>query len=100
MKKRYESILLLEEQIQKLKIQQQLLKNQSIESMERKKRTHRLIQKGALLEKYFNISHLSVEETEEVLKIFSSYVRGNLPQRFQKEKGEEKIRNEGKGNKQ
>ncbi|EGO9444364.1 MULTISPECIES: hypothetical protein [Enterococcus] len=90
MKKRYEKILTLEEQIQKKRIQQQLLKNQSIESTERKKRTRRLIQKGALLEKYFDLSHLSVEETEEVLKIFSSYVRGNLPQRFQKEKGSEK----------
>ncbi|MGL9946821.1 hypothetical protein IGJ63_001936 [Enterococcus sp. DIV1375a] len=91
MKKRYEKILTLEEQIQKLKIQQQLLKNQSTESMERKKRTRRLIQKGALLEKYFDLSHLSVEETEEVLKIFSSYVRGNLPQRFQKKKDQKKI---------
>ncbi|EMF0280570.1 hypothetical protein KI126_002643, partial [Enterococcus faecium] len=68
MKKRYEKILTLEEQIQKKRIQQQLLKNQSIESTERKKRTRRLIQKGALLEKYFDLSHLSVEETEEVLK--------------------------------
>lgn len=95
MKKRYEKILTLEEQIQKLKIQQQLLKNQSTESAERKKRTRRLIQKGALLEKYFDLSHLSVEETEEVLKIFSSYVRGNLPLRFQKEKESKKLLNGG-----
>ncbi|MBO1103578.1 MULTISPECIES: hypothetical protein [Enterococcus] len=91
MKKRYEKILTLEEQIQKLKIQQQLLKNQSTEPTERKKRTRRLIQKGALLEKYFDLSHLSVEETEEVLKIFSAYVRGNLPQRYKKEKKSKKI---------
>lgn len=92
MKQRHKEILNLEEQIQKLKIQQQLLKNQKNESNERKKRTRRLIQKGALLEKYFELSHLSVEETEEVLKIFSAYVRGNLPQRFQK-KNESKTKN-------
>ncbi|MFB5292262.1 hypothetical protein ACE4WU_05080 [Enterococcus faecalis] len=91
MKKRYKEILTLEEQIQKKKIQQQLLKKQSTESTERKKRTRRLIQKGALLEKYFDLSHLTVEETEEVLKIFSAYVRGNLPQRYKKEREEKSF---------
>ncbi|EKJ5046639.1 hypothetical protein PGJ43_002613 [Enterococcus faecalis] len=91
MKKRYKQILTLEEEIQKKRIQQQLLKKQSTEPTERKKRTRRLIQKGALLEKYFDLSHLSVEETEEVLKIFSSYVRGNLPQRYKKEREEKKL---------
>ncbi|WP_407390464.1 hypothetical protein [Carnobacterium jeotgali] len=41
---------------------------------ERKERTRRLIQKGALLENYFECEHLSVKETEELLKIFSNYV--------------------------
>ncbi|EOS7966778.1 hypothetical protein ACNZ61_002811 [Enterococcus hirae] len=86
MKKQYKKILTIEEQIQKKKIQQLLLKSQTPESVKRKQRTRRLIQKGALLEKYFDLSHLSVEETEEVLKIFSAYVRGNLPQRYKKEK--------------
>lgn len=44
---------------------------------ERKKRTRRLIQKGALLEKYFEAENLSVEETEELLKTFAAYVNGN-----------------------
>ncbi|MCA9766706.1 MAG: hypothetical protein KC455_09855 [Carnobacterium sp.] len=35
---------------------------------ERKLRTHNLIQKGALLESYFDIKDLSVDETEELLK--------------------------------
>ena len=91
MEKRYKQILTLEEEIQKKRIQQQLLKKQSTEPTERKKRTRRLIQKGALLEKYFDLSHLSVEETEEVLKIFSSYVRGNLPQRYKKEREEKNL---------
>lgn len=85
MKKRYEKILTLEEEIRKKKIQKQILQNQLTESTERKKRTRRLIQKGALLEKYFDLTHLTVEETEEVLKIFSAYVRGNLPRRYQKQ---------------
>ena len=52
--------------------------------VERKKRTRRLIQKGALLEKYFESEHLSVEETEELLKTFSSYVNGNKSEKFKK----------------
>ncbi|EFQ45522.1 hypothetical protein LBGG_01250 [Lactobacillus gasseri MV-22] len=34
----------------------------------RKARSRRLIQKGALLEKYFQADNLSVEQTEELLK--------------------------------
>ena len=52
--------------------------------IERKKRTRRLIQKGALLEKYFESEHLSVEETEELLKTFSSYVNGNKSEKFRR----------------
>lgn len=46
---------------------------------ERKKRANRLIQKGALLEKYFECEHLSPEQTEELLKTFSDYVNYNKP---------------------
>lgn len=49
---------------------------------ERKERTRRLIQKGALLENYFECEHLSVEETEELLKMFSSYVNANKSIKF------------------
>ena len=52
--------------------------------VKRKKRTRRLIQKGALLEKYFESEHLSVEETEELLKTFSSYVNGNKSEKFKR----------------
>lgn len=52
--------------------------------VERKKRTRRLIQKGALLEKYFESEHLSVEETEKLLKTFSSYVNGNKSEKFKR----------------
>ncbi len=51
----------------------------------RKERTRRLIQKGALLEKYFELDEKSVEETEELLKIFSNYINENKPKKFKKE---------------
>ena len=45
----------------------------------RKARTRRLIQKGALLEKYFQAENLSVEQTEELLKMFAAYVNAHKP---------------------
>ncbi|AGY83026.1 hypothetical protein [Carnobacterium inhibens] len=53
---------------------------------ERKERTRRLIQKGALLENYFECEHLSIEETEELLKVFSSYVNEKKHEKFKKNK--------------
>lgn len=41
----------------------------------RKERTHRLIQKGALLEAYFDMRDSSIEETEKVLSIIASEVK-------------------------
>lgn len=58
--------------------------NHSIKLKKRKERTRKLIQKGALLEKYFNIENLSVEETEELLKVFANYVKANMPNKFKK----------------
>lgn len=51
---------------------------------ERKQRTRRLIQKGALLEKYFDCDNLSVDDTEDLLKTFSNYVNGNKPDKHKK----------------
>ena len=45
----------------------------------RKARSRRLIQKGALLEKYFQADNLTVEQTEELLKIFANYVNAHKP---------------------
>lgn len=48
----------------------------------RKARSRRLIQKGALLEKYFKADNLSVEQTEELLKIFADYVNKHKPDKL------------------
>ncbi len=48
----------------------------------RKSRSRRLIQKGALLEKYFQADNLSVEQTEELLKIFADYVNAHKPSKL------------------
>lgn len=60
--------------------------NKRIEKLNinRKQRTKRLIEKGALLEKYFEIDCLTVEETEDFLKIFSEYIKANKPIKFKK----------------
>ncbi|WP_034993914.1 hypothetical protein [Liquorilactobacillus vini] len=50
----------------------------------RKERTRLLIQKGALLDKYFEIENLNADETEQFLKIFSDYVRNKKPDKFKK----------------
>lgn len=49
---------------------------------ERKNRTRRLIQIGALTEKYFDCYNISVDDAEELLKIFSSYVISKKPDKF------------------
>ena len=48
----------------------------------RKARSRRLIQKGALLEKYFQANNLSVEQTEELLKTFADYVNAHKPNKL------------------
>ncbi|WP_245947523.1 hypothetical protein [Bacillus taeanensis] len=67
-------------------IERSKIKKMKMKEKERKERTRRLIQKGALLEKYFDSYHLDVEETEELLKIFSEYVKHNTPQKFKEQK--------------
>lgn len=57
-------------------------KEQSENYRKRKERTRLLIQKGALLEKYFNISDLSLEDTEKILKLFAPFVTKNMPEQF------------------
>lgn len=51
-------------------------------SNQRKQRASRLIQKGALLEKYFKADDLNVEETEELLKIVAPFVIDKKPKKL------------------
>ena len=48
----------------------------------RKALSRRLIQKGALLEKYFQAENLSVEQTEELLKMFAAYINAHKPDKL------------------
>ncbi|MGK7379739.1 hypothetical protein ACSFXN_18130 [Planococcus sp. 1R117A] len=45
---------------------------------ERKARTKRLIETGALAEKYFGMEKLSVEEREKVFQTFSGFIKSKL----------------------
>ncbi|CAI3417455.1 MULTISPECIES: hypothetical protein [Enterococcus] len=84
--KRSEELKAIDQKIEKLTIQKNILKAQVNENLDRKKRTRRLIQKGALLEKYFDVEHLTPEETEEFLKIFAAYVVSHTPDKFKRDK--------------
>lgn len=66
--------------LERTKLQRNRLKN-----VDRKERAHRLITKGALLEKYFEAEELTPDETEELLKTFANYINSNKPNKFKKE---------------
>lgn len=50
----------------------------------RKERARRLIETGALAEKYFEIENLSIPEKEELFKMFSPFIIGNKTKKHQK----------------
>jgi len=87
MSNRYDSLIAEKERLE-CKISQQKarlqLKRNSESNIKRKKRTRSLIQKGALLEKYFDVAHLSVDETESFLSHFSGYIKNEMPERFKR----------------
>ena len=47
----------------------------------RKARTKRLIETGALAEKYFGLEELTVEQREKVFQTFSEFVKKNKTQK-------------------
>lgn len=55
-------------------------------SKKRKERTRVLIQKGALLDKYFETENLTPDQTEEFLKIFVDYVNSNKPDKYKEDR--------------
>jgi len=52
----------------------------------RRDRARRLIETGALAEKYFEIEDLSLTEKEELFKSFSNFVISNKSKKFKKNK--------------
>lgn len=87
MSNQLENLISKKEEIQK-KIEREnliLKKSKYLESTkERKARTRKLIQKGALLDKYFETENLSIDETEDFLKIFSNFIKENKPDKYKK----------------
>ncbi|MDG6165202.1 hypothetical protein [Lactococcus formosensis] len=87
MSNQLENLISKKEEIQK-KIEREnliLKKSKYLESTkERKARTRKLIQKGALLDKYFETENLSIDETEDFLKIFSNYIKENKFDKYKK----------------
>ena len=56
----------------------------SIHIQDRKNRTRLLIQTGALCEKYFDIENLLLSQREEIFKLFSLYIKNNIPVKYKK----------------
>lgn len=87
MSNQLENLISKKEEIQK-KIDREnsiLKKSKYLESTKkRKERTRKLVQKGALLDKYFDTENLSIDETEDFLKIFSNYIKENKPDKYKK----------------
>ncbi|MCT0052283.1 hypothetical protein [Lactococcus lactis] len=87
MSNQLENLISKKEEIQK-KIEREnsiLKKSKYLESTKkRKERTRKLIQKGALLDKYFDTENLSIDETEDFLKILSNYIKENKPDKYKK----------------
>lgn len=65
----------IDKQIEKLETEKKILKRNINNHLSRKERTRRLIQIGALAEKYFDISHNNLDEVEEIFLQFSSYIK-------------------------
>ncbi|MGG3641471.1 hypothetical protein ABES38_08835 [Bacillus gobiensis] len=78
----------LDEQIKKLEREKKIYEH-SLSKENRKKRTRRLIQIGALSEKYFDLYNNDLHDIEEIFSQFSSYVKAKKLDKHKK--GEENI---------
>ncbi|VDG25042.1 hypothetical protein [Lactiplantibacillus mudanjiangensis] len=88
MSKKLNQLVSSKDKLQKKIDQEEFILRQSKyfeNSKVRKERTRLLIQKGALLDKYFETESLSVDDTENLLKIFSKYVNSNKPDKYKKD---------------
>ena len=70
----------------KIKLLEQKKKtiDKSLHTQDRKVRTRLLIQTGGLCEKYFDMECLTLLEREEIFKLFSSYIKNNIPLKYKK----------------
>lgn len=76
----------LDEQIKKLEREKKIFEH-SLSKVDRKKRTRRLIQIGALSEKYFDLYSNDLYEVEEIFSQFSLYVKANKLDKHKKGEG-------------
>ncbi|WP_368298893.1 hypothetical protein [Cytobacillus firmus] len=76
----------LDEKIKKLEREKKIFEH-SLSKIDRKKRTRRLIQIGALSEKYFDLYHNDLHEIEEVFSQFANYVKANKLEKHKKREG-------------
>lgn len=75
------------QQLKKLiaeKNQLELDLNRLQHTQKKQQHTNLLIQKGKLLNHYLDADHLSIKETEEMLQLFSQFIKDKRPERFNK----------------
>ena len=73
----------LKEKITQLQQKKKQLENETRRKLsweKRKARTKRLIETGALAEKYFGIEDFTIEQREKVFQTFSDFVKNNKVQ--------------------
>ncbi|WP_079523988.1 hypothetical protein [Solibacillus isronensis] len=71
----------LNQQITELKRKKNQLQNETKRRAsweQRKLRTKRLIETGALAEKYFGLEEFTLEQREKIFKTFSEFVKGKI----------------------
>lgn len=76
----------LDEQIKKLEREKKIFEH-SLSKENRKKRTRRLIQIGALSEKYFELYENDLHEVEEIYSQFANYIKSNKLEKHKKREG-------------
>lgn len=76
-------IIKIDEQIKRLEREKKIYEH-SLSKENRKRRTHRLIQIGALSEKYFDLYQNDIQEIEEIFSQFSKFVKTNKLEKHKK----------------
>jgi len=82
--KNFEDAKQLKSRINQLQQKKKQLETETKRKMmweKRKARTKRLIETGALAEKYFGLEELTVEQREKVFQTFSDFVKKNKVQK-------------------